>query len=118
MHAVASSLFHMIHFPHQGKIVIVDQLSFFAYSSLDGNVSYVKHTGSPYESVGAGIFKDSAFMGIFALPPPHVSSVNMVSVKSNPCVIPSLDLVDTWGEVMHLVPQKSITWELFRLQVM
>ena len=35
MHAVASSLLHVIHFPHQGKIVIVDQLYFFASSSSD-----------------------------------------------------------------------------------
>jgi len=76
MHAVASSLFHMIHLPHQGNIVIVDQVSFFASSSLDGNVPYVKHTGAPYESVGAGLFKDSTLMGIFQLPPSHVASVN------------------------------------------
>lgn len=84
MHAMASSLFHMIYFPHQGKIVTVDQLSFFASSSSDGNVPYVKHSGAPYESVGAGRFKDSASMGIFPLPPLHVASVNMILVKSNP----------------------------------
>lgn len=100
MHAMASSLFRMIHFPHQGKIVTVDQLSLFASSSLDGNVPNVKHTGSPYESVGASLFKGSALMGIFPLPPPHVASVNMISVKSDPWVILVPDLVDTWGEVM------------------
>ena len=60
MHAVASSLFHVIHFPHQGKIFTIDQLSFFASSSSDGNVLYIKHSGAPYESVGASLFKDSA----------------------------------------------------------
>lgn len=84
MHVMASSLFSMICFPHQGKIVTVDQLSFFASSSLDGNVLYVKHSGAPYESVGASLFKDYALMGIFPLPPPHVASVNMVSAKSDP----------------------------------
>jgi len=58
MHCVASSLCHVLLFPHQGKIVTVDQLSFLASSSLDGNVPYVKHTNAPYESVGAGLFKD------------------------------------------------------------
>ena len=81
MHAMASSLFYVIRFPHQGKIVTVDQLSFFASSSSHGNIPYVKHTGAPYESVGIGIFKDSTLMGIFPLPPPHVASVNMISVK-------------------------------------
>ena len=52
MHVMASSLFHMIHFPHQWKNVTVDQLSFFVSSSSDGNVSHVKHSSAPYESVG------------------------------------------------------------------
>ena len=64
--------------------------------------SYVKHIGAPYESVRAGLFKDTALMGIFPLPPPHVTFVNMISVQSNPWVIPSPDLVDAWGEVMLL----------------
>jgi len=39
-------------------------------------------------------------------PPPHVASVNMISVKSDPWFIPSPDLVDTWGEVISLSPTK------------
>jgi len=74
----------VIRFPHQGKILTVDQISFFASSSSDGNVPYVKHIGAPYESVGEGIFKDPTLMGIFTLPHPHVSSANMISVKSDP----------------------------------
>jgi len=104
MRAMASSLFRVIYFPHQGKIVTIDQLSFFASSLLDGNVLYVKHSGAPFESVGAGLFKDSAFMGIFPLPPPHVASINMISVKSDSWVIPAPDIVDTCGEVMSLSP--------------
>lgn len=86
MHVVESSLFRMINVPHQGNIVTVGQLSFFASSSSDGNVPYVKHSSAPYESVGVGLFKDYSLMGIFPLPPPHVASVNMASVKSNPLV--------------------------------
>lgn len=65
MHVVASSLFRVICFPHQEKIVTINQLSFFASSSSDGNVPYMKHSGDPYESVGASLFKDSTLMGIF-----------------------------------------------------
>ena len=100
MHAIASSLFRVICFPHQGNIIIVDQLSFFSSSSSDENVPHVKHTSTPYESVGERLFKDHALMGIFPLPPPHVAFVNMILVKSGPWVIPSPDLVETWGEVM------------------
>lgn len=65
---------------------------------------YVKHYGASYESMGAGLFKDFDLMEIFPLPPLHVASVNMLSVKSDPSVIPALDLVDTWCEVMPLSP--------------
>jgi len=106
MHVVASSLFCVVLFLHQGKIVNVNQLSFFASSSSDGNVLYVKHIGAPYESVGAGLFKDPTLMGIFYLPPPHVVSINMISVKSDPWGIASPDIIDTWGEVMPLSPAK------------
>jgi len=102
MHAIASSLFCMICFPHQGNIVTVDQLSFFASSSSDGNVLYIKHTGAPYESVGASLFKYFSLMGSFPLPLPHVASIHVVLVKSDHSVIPSPDLIDTWGEVMPL----------------
>eukprot|EP00253_Pinus_taeda_P029891 PITA_29891 len=90
MRAVASSLFHVICFPHQGKIVTVDQLSFFT-SSSDGNVSFVEHTSVPLESVGAGLFKDPTLMGVFSLPPPNIASINMIFVRSDAWVLPPLD---------------------------
>ncbi len=92
MRAVASSLFRVIRFPHQGKIVTVDQLSFFA-SSSEGNVPYVEHTSIPYESVGAGLFKDPTLMGVFSLPPPNLASLSLVSARSDP----SLHSVATLG---------------------
>ncbi len=113
MHVVASSLFCMISFPHQRNIVTVDHMSFFASCSSDGNVLYVKHNGSPYESVAVGLFKYSSLMGIFSLTPPHVASVNMVSIKSDPCVIPSPACVDTWGKVMPLSTDEINYVEIF-----
>jgi len=104
MYAIASYLFCIIYFPHQGKIVTIDQLSFFASSSSYGNFSYVKHSGAPYESVGAGLFKDSTSMGTFPLPPHHVAYVYMILVKSDPWVILAPDLVDAWGKVMPPSP--------------
>lgn len=56
--------------------------------------------------MGAGLFKDPTLMGIFPLPPPHVASVNMISVKSNPWVIPPVNQVDSWGYVMPLSPSE------------
>ena len=84
MHVMVSSLFHVIHFPHQGRIVTIDHLSFLASSSSDDKVPYVKHYGAPFQSVGEGILKYFELMGIFPLPPPHFASVNMILVRSNP----------------------------------
>ena len=103
MRAVASSLFRVIRFPHQGKIVTVDQLSFFA-SSSEGNVPFVEHISVPYENVGAGLFKEPALMGVFSLPPPNFASISMISVHSDPWILPSIDQIEPWGEEMPLSP--------------
>lgn len=103
MRAVASSLFRVIRFPHQGKIVTVDQLSFFV-SSSDGNVPFVEHTAVPLESVVVGLFKDPALMGVFSLPPLNVAPINMIFVRSDPWVLPPLDQIGSWGYEMSLSP--------------
>lgn len=104
MHCVVSSLFRVLCFPHQGEIVMVNKLSLFASSSWDGNVPYVKHTGAPYESVGARHFKDPTLMGIFPLPPLNVSFVIMILVKYDPWFIPPPNHIDSWGDVMPFSP--------------
>jgi hypothetical protein len=100
---MASSLFRVVRFPHQGKIVTVDQLSFFA-SSSEGNVPFVEHTSSSLVSVGAGLFKDPSLMGVFPLPPPNLASVNMITAHTDPWVLPPVHHEDSWGEMMPLSP--------------
>lgn len=79
MFCVVSSLFRIVHFPHQGKIVIVDKLDFFSSDSSTGNVPYLGKTKITYENARAGLFKDSTLMGNFSLPPlTNVSMVNMI----------------------------------------
>ena len=94
MQVVASSLFRVIRFPHQGKIVTVDQLSFFA-SSSEGNVPFMEHTSKSFESVGAGLFKDPALMGVFPLPPPNLAPINMIFVRSDPWVLPPANQIES-----------------------
>ena len=103
MQAIASSLFRIIRFPHQGKIVTVDQLAFFA-SSSEGNIPFVEHTSKSYESLGAGLFKDPSLMGVFPLPPPNVASINMITIRSDPWILPPTDQVESWGNEMQLSP--------------
>lgn len=94
MFCVVSSFFRVLHFPHEGKIVTVDQLPFFYSGSLNANVPYVGNTEIPYESVGAHLFKDSTLMGILSLPPPNVHPVNMISDSTDPCIIRLDDQID------------------------
>jgi hypothetical protein len=70
---MVSTLFHVLHFPHQGKIVTVDQLAYFNSDSRIGNVPLIEQISSSYEDVGVGILKYSSLMGTFPLPPPNIS---------------------------------------------
>lgn len=64
----------------------------------------MEHTSKSLESVGAGLFKDPALMGVFPLPPTNLASVNMISVRSDPWVLPPPNQEDSWGEMMPLSP--------------
>jgi hypothetical protein len=86
MTAIVSSVFRVLHFPHQGKIVTIDQLAFCTPdlgSNVGSNVPFVGDTQQSYMSVGVGMFKDSSLMGTFPLPPPppttNISPINMIS---------------------------------------
>lgn len=104
MRAVVSSLFRVLHFHHQGKIITVNQFSFFPSSYSDGNVPFVEHTSVPYESVGVGLFKDPALMGVFSLLPPSITPINMISIRFDPWVLLPVDQVESWGDDMPLSP--------------
>jgi hypothetical protein len=55
MHVVVSTLFHVIHFPHQGKVVTVDQISLFSSNSCTSNVPLIVKTPPGYENVEVGL---------------------------------------------------------------
>jgi hypothetical protein len=84
MCVVVSTLLCVLRFPHQGKVVTIDQLSFFNSNTRTGNVPFIAKTLSGYENVGVGLLKDSSLMGTFPIPPPDVlhssvASINMIS---------------------------------------
>jgi hypothetical protein len=86
MCAVVSTLFRVVRFPHQGKVVTVDQLAFFNSDTRHGNVPFIAKTPPSYENVGVGLIKDSSLMGTFPIPPPDVprlsiDSINMISTS-------------------------------------
>jgi hypothetical protein len=84
MHAVVSNLFLVICFPHQGKVVKVDQLAFFSSDSCTSNVPFIEKTPHGYENVDVGLLKYLSLMRTFPIPPPNVpppifASINMIS---------------------------------------
>jgi hypothetical protein len=86
MHAVVSTLFYVIRFPHQGKVITVDQLAFFNSDARTSNVPFIEKTPPGYENVGIGLLIDSSLMSTFPIPPPDVphplvTSINMISTS-------------------------------------
>jgi hypothetical protein len=119
MRAVVSTLFHVVCFPHQGKVVTVDQLAFFHSEARTGNVPFIAKTPTGYENVGVGLLKYSSLMGTFPIPPldvphPFFTSINMISTSIhgtpasyNPWMVPNLGDHLRYGDKMPFSPVKS-----------
>jgi hypothetical protein len=88
MKAVASSVFRTIMFPHNGKIVTIDQVTHYEpnpSTSLDNILPFI-HTNQdiyPLVEMGPGIFKDPSLLGTYHEAPPLLppSQVCIVSTK-------------------------------------
>jgi hypothetical protein len=120
MRAVVSTLFHVVRFPHQGKVVTVDQLAFFNADTRTGNMSFIAKTPPGYENVGVGLLKDSSLMGTFPIPPPpdiprpSVASINMIStvphelpMSADPWIVPDPGDHVRFSDIMPLSSVES-----------
>jgi hypothetical protein len=80
----ASSIFRCVQFPHQGKIVTINQLDYFQTTN---KIPFLGDSKITYESVGLGLLKDSSLMGTFPTPLPpttqHIAMVNMISTMAH-----------------------------------
>lgn len=69
MTVVISSIFHLLCFPQEGKIVTIDQLDYCVPStqvSTTGNsVPLTGDHHGQFQSVGMGLFKSSSLIGVF-----------------------------------------------------
>jgi len=113
MTAVVSSVFRVIKFPHNGKIVTIDQLAYF--SSDPTSSQTIQHVGKmtiPYKDVGVGLVKDAGLLGTFPFPPINASSsfstIHMITSDTiaydDPWIIPSKSEIDSFGDAMPLSP--------------
>ena len=68
---VVSSVFRVIRFPHQDKIVRINQLKYCTpETGIHSNVPFVENSQVVIQYVRFGMFKDSSLMGTFTIPPP------------------------------------------------
>jgi hypothetical protein len=88
MKAVASYVFQTMMFPHNGKIVTIDQDSHYEpnpSANLD-NILPLIHTNQdayPLVEMGPGIFKDPSLLGMYHGAPPLLHPTNQVCVISS-----------------------------------
>jgi len=113
MTTVVSSVFRLVKFPHNGKVITVDQLTYFSSDPASSeSIQHVGKTTIPYKDVGVGLVKDSGLLGTFSFPPPNVSSsiatIHMISsdtlIYDDPWIVPSKSKIDSLGDAMPLSP--------------
>jgi hypothetical protein len=118
---IASSIFQCVQFPHQGKIVTVDQLDFYttdARAPATNNIPFLGDHKIMYERVGVGLLKYPSLMGTFPTPLPltthHIATVDMILItayqsleSSNPWIVPSPLEFDALGDTMPLSLAKT-----------
>jgi hypothetical protein len=83
MKAVASSVFQTMMFPHNGKIVTIDQVSHYEpnpSANLDKILPLIhtNHDAYPLVEMGPGIFKDPSLLGMYHGAPPLLHPANQV----------------------------------------
>jgi hypothetical protein len=110
--AVVSSVFRVLRFPDQGKIVKIDQLAFCTPdlgSNVGSNLPFVDDTTQSYMKITLGMFKYPLLMGNFPLPPPspptHITPTNIIYFFTSG----SLEYVDPWV-VLSLDQVLKNTW--------
>jgi hypothetical protein len=117
MKAVASSVFRTIMFPHNGKIVTIDQVSHYEpnpSANLD-NILPLIHTNKdayPLVDMGLGIFKDPSLLGTYHGAPPLLPPNQVCIISSN-----GTHTEDTLPpQEAPVIPDVSIVTELLQLE--
>jgi hypothetical protein len=121
MTVVASSVFQCVQFPHQEKIVTVDELALCttdAHAPATNNIPFLGDHKITYESIGVGLMKYSILMVTYPirLPPTthHIATVDMISSAAHqylesfdPWIIPSPLGFNALGDTVPLSPTET-----------
>jgi hypothetical protein len=88
MKAVASSVFQTMMFPHNGKIITIDQVSHYEpnpSTNIDNilPLNHTNHKAHPLIEMGPEIFKDPSLLGNYHGTPPLLHPSNQVCVLSS-----------------------------------
>jgi hypothetical protein len=88
MKAVASSIFRMMMFSHNGKIITIDQVSHYElnpFSNIDNILPLINksHDTYPLIEMGPRIFKDPSLLGTYHGAPPLLHPSNQVCIVSS-----------------------------------
>jgi hypothetical protein len=85
MTVIASLVFRCVQFPHQDKIVTVNQLDLCTTDArvpATNNIPFLGDHNITYERVGVGLLKDSSLMHTFPTPLPltthRIATVDMI----------------------------------------
>jgi hypothetical protein len=90
MKAIASTVFHKMMFPHNGKIITIDQITHYE-PNLSANINnilplvHVSSNDFPVANIGLGFFQDPSMLGTCKGEPPFLnpSFSTQVSVVSS-----------------------------------
>ena len=121
MKAVASSTFQTMMFPHNGKIITINQVSHYEpnpSSNIDNILPFI-HTNPntyPLIEIGPGIFKDPSLLGTCHGAPLRIHPSNQVCVISSKGTniedtlpLSEASLISDVPLVVELLPQESPT---------
>jgi hypothetical protein len=109
MKAVASSVFQTMMFPHNGKIVTIDQVSHYEpnpSANIDNILPLIhtSHDTYPLVEMGHGIFKDPSLLGTYHGAPPLLHPSNQVCTISSNITHTEDTLPPTEASIISNVP--------------
>ena len=110
MKVVASIVFRLLSYPHQGKIITVNQLDFCMpdlQPQANSSMPLISDSLFTAQSIGMGLFKDHCLMGVFPLSTPEIpklAPIHMISLVGSydPWVLPCPLEIESFGDIMPL----------------